>query len=66
MPDMRTLEGTVVVRVHDDSPCPLTGRVVGRIDEDRVDVAWADEQYSDDPCTSAEWIDELTPRGPRA
>jgi hypothetical protein len=52
--------GTVVIRLGDDSPCPLTGRVTGQIDEDRYEVAWADEQYSDNPRVTVEYLDELS------
>jgi hypothetical protein len=51
--------GKIVAFAYDDAPCPLTGRVTGQVDEDRVEVAWADEQYSDDPCVTVEWFDEL-------
>ena len=53
--------GKIVARAHDDAPCPLTGRVTGQVDEDRVEVAWADEQYSSDPRVAVEWLDELRP-----
>lgn len=52
--------GRIVQRITDDSPCPVTGRVTAQVDEDLVEVAWADEQYSDTPRTSTEFIDELT------
>lgn len=55
--------GRIVIRNYDDAPLPLTGRVTGQVDEDRVEVAWADEQYSDSPRTSTEFLDELTPFG---
>lgn len=51
--------GTIVARAHDDAPCPLTGRVTGQVDEDRVEVAWADEQFKDDPRVKVEFFDEL-------
>ena len=56
-----TFVGRIVARAEDDSPCPVTGRVTGQVDEDRLEVAWADEQYSDTPRTSIEWFDELRP-----
>ena len=56
-----SIVGTIVARIYDDSPCPLTGRVTGQVDEDRVEVAWADEQYSDSPRIRIEWVDDLRP-----
>jgi hypothetical protein len=53
--------GMIVVRLGDDSPCPVTGRVTGQIDEDLYEVAWADEQYSDNPRVTREYFDELSP-----
>jgi hypothetical protein len=53
--------GRIVARYDDDAPVPLTGRITGRVDADRVEVAWADEAYSDDPRTDVEWIEELRP-----
>jgi hypothetical protein len=58
--------GTVVIRLGDDSLCPVTGRITGQIDEEHVEVAWADEQYSDKPRTRREPLDELTPFPSRA
>lgn len=52
---------TIVARIWDDSPCPLTGRVTAELDSERVDVAWGDEQHKDNPQTSTEWRDELRP-----
>ena len=52
--------GTVVIRLGDDSPCPLTGLVTGQVDEDRYEVAWGDEQHRDEPRTRVEYFDELT------
>lgn len=54
-----TAVGKIVARAHDDAPCPLTGKVTGQLDEDRFEVAWADEQHSDDPRVTVEWADEL-------
>lgn len=51
--------GRVVARAYDDAQCPLTRRVTGQLDEDRLEAAWADEQYSDDPRVTVEWLDEL-------
>ena len=53
--------GRIVARAEDDSPGPLTGRVVGQLDEERPEVAWGDEQYSDSPRTSVEFHDGLRP-----
>lgn len=58
MPD---IVGTIVARAWDDSPCPLTGRVIGQVDEDWLDVAWGDQQDADYPSTHREPFDELRP-----
>lgn len=63
-PDPASPVGTIVARIIDDSPGPLTGRVVGQVDEDRVEVLWGDAQYSqhgDAWRPDAEYIDELRP-----
>jgi hypothetical protein len=51
--------GKIVAFAHDDAPCPLTGRVTGQVGDDRLEVAWADEQYSDDPRATVERAGEL-------
>ena len=53
------LTAKIVALACDDAPFPLTGRVTGQVDEDHLAVAWADEQYSDDPRVTVEWFDEL-------
>jgi hypothetical protein len=58
-----SMVGRIVVRYDDDSPCPLAGLVTGQADEDRVEVAWADEQFRADPRTVIEWTDQLRPVG---
>jgi hypothetical protein len=58
---MTSIVGTIVANAYDDSPCPLTGAVTGQLDDERVEVAWGDEQYSADPRVWAEFIDELRP-----
>lgn len=55
--------GRIVASIHDDSPCPVTGRVVGQVDEEWVDVAWGDQRDADYPATSREALDELRPVG---
>ena len=62
-----SVTGKFVQRIEDDRPCPLTGRVLGREDEDRVTVLWGDNAYTwqpgdDFPAEArVEWMDELTP-----
>ena len=53
-----------VIRIEDDSPCPLTGLMLGHEAEDRVWVAWGDAQDSDMPWAEAriEYLDQLAPR----
>jgi hypothetical protein len=53
--------GTIVARNWDDSPCPLTGRVTGQVDEEYITVAWGDEQRADYPREHTEPLDELRP-----
>jgi hypothetical protein len=53
--------GRIVARAHDDSPVPVTGRVVSQIDDETLEVAWGDEQRSADPRTSREPFDDLRP-----
>ena len=53
--------GRIVAFITDDSPSPATGRVIGQVDEDYVDVAWGDQQDADYPSAHREAIDELRP-----
>jgi hypothetical protein len=53
--------GTIVIRAYDDAPLPLTGRVTAQVDENRLEVAWGDEQFADVPRTVTEWFDDLSP-----
>lgn len=41
--------------------CPLTGRVTAQVGEERLEVAWGDEQYKSNPRAITEWADELGP-----
>lgn len=56
-----SIVGRVVAYSYDDSPSPLTGRVIDQVDGDSVTVAWGSEKYKDNPRTSTEYIDELRP-----
>ena len=53
----------VILNIADD-PCPLTGTIVRRLDEDRVEVVWgvADLAEAAKQEGRAEWIEDLTPR----
>jgi len=53
--------GSFVIRVGDDSPTPVMGRVTSRVDDELVAVAWGAEQDKTDPVTSTEAIDDLYP-----
>jgi hypothetical protein len=53
--------GMIVIRLGDDTPCPLTGRVTDRIDEEWVRVAWGAEQHEADPRSRVEPFDDLSP-----
>ena len=44
-----------------ERPCPLTGRVTAQAGEERLEVAWGDEQYKSSPRVITEWADELSP-----
>lgn len=56
------LVGTIVVDAHDDSPCPPTGKIVGQVDEETVEVLWGERQREDNPGTGTyEPIDALRP-----
>jgi hypothetical protein len=44
-----SMVGRIVVDAHDDSPCPVTGRVVGQFDEDTVEVLWGERQFAKYP-----------------
>ncbi len=53
--------GKLVQRIEDDSPCPLTGEVIGQIDEDTLEVVWGDHRFADEPLRWAQMVpfDEL-------
>jgi hypothetical protein len=53
--------GQIVARDYDDSPVPFTGRVLGQIDEETLEVAWGSEQDADYPRGTYEPIDGLRP-----
>jgi hypothetical protein len=55
--------GRLVIRIEDDSPCPLVGEVIGQQDEDLLIVAWGDERFNPDGSATGtvEYLDELTP-----
>ncbi len=55
--------GRLVIRIDDDSPCPLVGEVIGQEDEDVLIVAWGDDRLHPDGSATgtAEYFDELTP-----
>lgn len=66
---MAGIAGTIVIRDCDDSPCPLTGKVVGQVDEETVEVLWGERQYEENPGTGTyEAMDSLCPvnSGPAA
>ncbi len=44
-----SLVGTIVEDAYDDSPCPVTGKVVGQVDEEHVMVVWGDRQHAENP-----------------
>lgn len=56
-----TVVGQIVINAYDDSPVPVTGRIIAQVSGDSVTVAWGDEQYSATPRVSTEWYDELCP-----
>jgi hypothetical protein len=57
-----SLVDTIVVDAHDDSPCPVTGKVVGQVDEDTVEVLWGERQFEENPGQGTyEPIDALRP-----
>lgn len=56
---MPELIGRIVASIYDDSPVPMTGRVIGQVDEETLEVAWGREQDSDYPATHREFLDEL-------
>lgn len=41
--------GAIVVDAADDSPCPVTGKVVGQVDEETVEVLWGERQFEEHP-----------------
>lgn len=53
--------GQIVARDHDDSPVPFTGRVLGQVDEETLEVAWGSEQDADYPRGTYEPADGLRP-----
>ena len=55
--------GAVVRPLTDDSDDPITGRIVGQIDEDRYLVAWGSDQFAADPTLHARvaYLDDLAP-----
>ena len=58
------LIGRRVIRNWDDSAAPLTGIIVSRIDEDRVEVVWGDVADLAEAAKRegrAEWIEDLMP-----
>jgi hypothetical protein len=59
--DTGGMVGRIVTRLDDDSPCPVTGRVVYRVDDEWVEVAWGAEHDKTNPRTDREAVDELTP-----
>jgi len=57
-----SLVGRLVEDAHDDSPCPVTGKVVGQVDEETVEVPWGERQFEENPGTGTyEPIDALRP-----
>ena len=57
-----SLVGRLVVDAHDDSPCPVTGKVVGQVDEDTVEVLWGERKFAQDPGQGTyEPVDALRP-----
>lgn len=56
------MNGTAVVSIHDDSPCPVVGTVVSHLDDEHVLVLWL---HGDELVTTSEALDELMPRGGR-
>lgn len=57
-----SLVGMIVEDAHDDSPVPVTGRVVAQADEEHVMVAWGDRQHDEDPGRGTrEPVDALRP-----
>jgi hypothetical protein len=41
--------------------CLLTGRVTAQVGEERLEVAWGDEQYKSSPRAITERADQLSP-----
>ena len=57
-----SLVGTIVADACDDSDCPVTGKVIGQVDEETVEVLWGDLQFFPNPGPgSVEAIDALRP-----
>lgn len=57
-----SLVGRIVTDAHDDSPCPVTGKVVGQFDEETVEVLWGERQFAEYPGPGMhEPIDALRP-----
>jgi hypothetical protein len=53
--------GQIVARDYDDSPVPVTGRVLGQVDEEALEVAWGSEQDAGYPRGTYEPVDGLRP-----
>lgn len=57
-----SLVGRIVEDAHDDSPVPVTGKVVRQVDEETVEVLWGDLKFWPNPGHgSREPIDALRP-----
>jgi hypothetical protein len=56
------LVGSLVEDAHDDSPVPVTGKVIRQVDEETVEVLWGDLKFWPNPGHgSREPIDALRP-----
>lgn len=62
MSESNSVVGQIVARDYDDSPVPFTGRVLGQVDEEILEVArGGSEQDADYPRGTYEPVDGLCP-----
>lgn len=61
MSEGNSVAGQIVVRDYDDSPVPFTGRVLGQVDAETLEVAWGSEQDAGYPRDTYEPVDGLRP-----
>jgi hypothetical protein len=59
--ESNSVVGQIVARNYDDSPVPFTGRVLGQVDEETLEVAWGSEQDADYPRGTYKPVDGLRP-----